>query len=43
MIKFVKFEELQFSSVCPECSSSDYVEGVDVEYCNSCGYGVRYN
>lgn len=43
MIKFKFVKIIKFSSVCPECSSSDYVEGVDVEYCDSCGYGVRYN
>ena len=36
----MKINIIKFSTACPECCSSDYVEGVDVEYCNSCGYGV---
>ena len=40
-ITIVKFSSMY--SVCPECGSSDYIEGIDVEYCNSCGYGIRYN
>lgn len=39
----MKINFISFSSVCPNCGSSDYVEGIDVEYCSSCGYGVRYN
>ena len=39
----MKINIIKFSAACPECGSSDYVDCVDVEYCNSCGYGVRYN
>lgn len=36
-------EEHYTGSACPNCNRLTLIEAIDVEVCNACDYGFRYN